>query len=142
MEALSISKLYTLFNNKLGDFLEDLGNVIGYLPEYSLMKTSMIMVSSINASKNHSLFAAWVKARYGEYLRAHDEHFFMQQDYADLAVYGEQQQSANASSFDLIALLKREWSKLSASDKDAIWGHLDALVQISDCIERRQTELV
>jgi len=132
--SASNAQLYTLFNNKLCDFFEDLYNVIGHLPEYSILTSSATLLSKIDPSQNHKFWVQHVESHYGEKIAARDESFFLQNDYSTHLEPG-------CTSPDIVTMLKHTWGTLSEDDKTAVWDHLDVLLKISGYImSEKKTE--
>ena len=109
---------FTLFNNKLVDFLDDLKGVIGHLPEYSLMASSARFLAQFQLRQNHELFARYVVEPYGASIMARDESFLL----------GE---SFGMSGASVVTLIKSVWGGLDASDRDSIWSHMHVLMFLS-----------
>lgn len=106
---------HELFNRKLADFLEDLHCVVGHLPEYTLLSSSVKWLTQYDETRNQKLFDMYVSAKYEDYILQHDEQFFLSTDYSDVG------------DMNLVHMLKRVWSTLSDKDKEAIWVHLHVL---------------
>jgi hypothetical protein len=122
-------QLYSIFNTKLADFLEDVEPIIGHLSEYTVIKSTVALMTRMSPSNNHVAFMYYVGNAYGEKLKSHDESFFIETDYT---VYDEY-----VSTPDIISLLKRMWLNLSVQDKNAVWDHLDVLILVSEQIQTR-----
>jgi hypothetical protein len=106
---------HELFNRKLADFLEDLHCVVGHLPEYTLLSSSVKWLTQYDVTRNQKLFDMYVSAKYEDYILQHDEQFFLSTDYSDVG------------DMNLVHMLKRVWSTLTDKDKEAIWVHLHVL---------------
>lgn len=122
-------QLYSIFNTKLGDFLDDVRPIIGHLSEYTLMKSTVALMTRLRPASNHTAFVFYIGNEYGDKLKTHDESFFIQTDYTVCDGY--------VSTPDIISLLKRMWLDMSRCDKDAVWGHLDVLTLVSEQIQLR-----
>lgn len=133
---MTLQHLFAMFNNKLADFLDDLRPVIGGLPEYGLLTSSVALMSHLDPSQNHRLFSRYVTKTYRTYIVNHDEAFFLcsnGSDFGDLSTV----QGVQSSTADIVALLKGAWAGLAEADRQAVWAHLDVLVRVTDMIEAK-----
>lgn len=117
--AASHSDNIALFNNKLLDFVDDLGCVIGHVPEYKLIATSAKFMAQFQEAQNQSVFDRYVARPYGALIRDKDEAFLMDEKYTD-------------ASGGVVALLKGVWGTLAAEDKESIWAHLHVLLVLNE----------
>lgn len=111
---------YAMFNNKLGDFLDDLRSVIGHLPEYTVLTSSVQFLSKFQEEQNCVLFDRYVVAPYGDQIRNRDEAFLLGEQY-----------SANANS-GIVYMLKSVWRSLPDQDKSSVWDHMHVLLLLSE----------
>lgn len=110
---------HELFNRKLADFLEDLHCVVGHLPEYTLLSSSVKWLTQYDPARNQQLFDMYVSSQYEDYIMRRDEQFFLSTEYSGV------------SDMNLVHLLKSVWSTLSEPDRDAIWVHLRVLAVLN-----------
>ncbi len=115
----SHTEMIAMFNNKLLDFVDDLGAVIGHVPEYKLIATSIKFLSQFQVTQNQSVFDRYVAAPYGEFIRGKDEAFFLEEQYTD-------------ASGGVVSLLKGVWGTIGDEDKESIWAHLHVLLVLNE----------
>ena len=111
--------MIAMFNNKLLDFVDDLGGVIGHVPEYKLIATSAKFLAKFQEAQNQSVFDRYVAQPYGDFIRSKDEAFFLEEQYTDV-------------SGGVVSLLKGVWRSIGDEDKEAIWAHLHILLVLSE----------
>ena len=124
------AELNTMFNHKLIDFIDDLEGVIGHLPEYPIVVTSVKMLSHIQENKNRQVFDKYICEPYEEYILARDEAFLLNKDYDEVERKLGGQES-DASGGGIVSLLKGVWSTLSKENKASIWEHMQVLLFIN-----------
>lgn len=122
----SVDQLYTLFNNKMRDFLDDLQVVIGHLPEYSVLVASTSFISRMTPTQNHEYFLKYFVNAYGEQIASRDDSFFMDTS------------NVSFSPPEILLMLKKTWSNTQESDRKAVWDHLGVLLQISGYIQKKK----
>jgi hypothetical protein len=108
-----------MFNNKLLDFVDDLRGIIGHVPEYKLIATSVKFLAQFQETQNQAVFDRYVAEPYSSFIRGRDEAFFLDEQYADV-------------SGGVVALLKSVWTSIGDDDKDAVWAHLHVLLVLND----------
>ena len=118
MSSSSVSN-HAMFNNKLKEFIDDLGCVLGHVPEYKMIKTSASLLCQIQPTQNQIVFNQYVAQPYGNFIRAKDEAFFLEEQYTDV-------------SGGVVALLKSVWATLCKSDQESIWDHMRILLILND----------
>ena len=111
---------FTTFNNKLIDFADDLSGVIGHLPEYGLLTSSVRFMAQFNVRQNQQFYDQYVGRPFGASILARDEKFFLEEA------------SFEADQGNLVALIKSVWRSLSKADQDSIWQHMQVLVVLSE----------
>ena len=119
--TLPIAALYSAFNNKLLDFIDDLKPLLGNLPEYNVIQSSVKFLSKFQEEQNCALFEQFVVVPYGPQIKSRDEAFLLNQDYMN---------SGGASS--VVDLIKGVWTSLVQKDRDSIWAHMNVLVLLSE----------
>ena len=108
---------YTLFNNKLTDFLDDLRPILGHLPEYTVLSSSVQFLSKFQEEQNCVMFDRYVAVPYGEQVMARDEAFLLGEQYG-----------AGAG---IVSMLKSVWTSLPDQDKASVWAHMHVLMVLA-----------
>lgn len=117
---------YAMFNNKLKEFIEDLGCVLGHVAEYKMIKSSVSLLCQIQPTQNQIVFNQYV-APYAHFIRAKDETFFLDEQYQDV-------------SGGVVTLLKGVWGTLCKSDQESIWDHMRILLILNErCLGEART---
>lgn len=114
---------FTLFNNKLIDFVDDLQGVIGHLPEYAVMSSSARFLAQFKLRQNQELFDRLVATPYGASILARDEHFLLEETFDDIGGGG--------SSAGVVSLIKSVWKSLTDADRESIWAHMHVLIVLN-----------
>lgn len=104
-----------MFNNKLEEFIDDLGSILGHISEYKMIKASAKLMSNLQPTQNQLVFDQYVAQPYGAFITTKDEAFFLEEKYTDV-------------SGGVVSLLKNVWSQLCADDKESIWNHMKILL--------------
>ena len=110
---------FVLFNNKLVDFLEDLEGVIGHMPEYKIMLTSVKFLAQVKEKQNQKIFHELVAVPYSRSILARDEEFLLDEKY-------------NENKADVVDMLKHVWRTMQPQDKESVWNHMTILVTLSE----------
>ncbi len=110
---------FALFNNKLIDFVDDLGGVLGHLPEYTVLSSSGRFLAQFQVRQNHELFERYVAVPYGASILTRDETFLLE----------EAKFAGNAG---IVSLIKSVWRSLPAADRDSVWAHLHVLMVLGE----------
>ena len=116
-----------LFNRKLLDFADDLralkeGMPHLQVPELDVLRPSIKLALTVDETKPRRMFNDYVAAHYEQRILDKDERFFLEQ-----AAFG----GGSQESFNLVQVLRRMWTELSPSDRDAIWAHLRVLLLLN-----------
>ena len=119
---MSSINYYAVFNTKLIDFLEDLGGVLGSVPDYKTLVASAKFLARMNERQNAKLFVQYVSGPYSQEIMDRNESFFVDREYKE---------ASDANAGDIVQLLKGVWTNLAVQDKDSIWAHLHMLVTIA-----------
>ena len=107
---------HALFNNKLMDFLDDIKSIVGHLPEYAVLTSSVKFLSNFQEEQNSIMFDRYVVVPYGDQIKARDEAFMLGQSYNDSGV---------------VAMLKSVWCSLSEPDRESVWAHMHVLLVLA-----------
>ena len=121
------------FNNKLHEFMNDLVETFPELRDLRLMKSSFIMVKSINPKLPQQIFNDHVANEFEDSIVARDEKFFMDYDYDVILQKVQQHGGDNVAKLDahgmnIVGYLKNIWKDLSNDNKDVIWKYLAVLL--------------
>lgn len=123
---------YVLFNRKLSDFISDLKVVKSEIsastdiPDLDLMRTGINFASTLDVTNPHRVFNKQVAIPYEARILQKDENFFMNESYAHADI-----------DFDIIDVIKKAWSSITAQNKTAIWQHLQILLLLNRrCLEQ------
>jgi hypothetical protein len=112
------------FNNKLAEFVKDLGVAFPDIPDINTLRSSLVLARSLDPSLPQKLFHHHVALPFGDRILASDEGFFMQYDYQELSkIHGVE--------IDIVGKIKNIWHDLTDNNKDAIWKYLHVLVVLS-----------
>lgn len=113
--------VYTMFNNVAADMLTDMAERFPGNKEMAACVVFHKMASKANVRLPYERFLEYAITPYGDRLIAHDDAFFMDTSYDDIA--GER-----GSRF--IEALKRLWSEMSEDDRKSVHDYLDLLMSI------------
>lgn len=112
---------HDLFNRKLSEFAAAVKPLVGHLPEYALLVSSIKWLTQFEPHRNQHLFDQVVASLYEERIIAKDEAFFLSPGSLDYH-----------QSPGLVDLLRSVWtSSLTDADKQAVWAHLQVLVVLN-----------
>ena len=129
--------LFTAFNNAVVDFLRDLSATFPGCKPISAAREFYEMGIKANKRAPLTLIHDLMMVPYGEHIRAHNEAFFMEKDYAgDLARGGGAPVGGapGASGQDVVVILKGLWKDMTPEDKRCVFDHLDVIVELYDTI--------
>lgn len=112
------------FNNKLGEFVKDLGGTFPDISDIIMLRTSFNLARNIDPSLPQKIFHEHVAKKFGEQILAADESFFMEYDYSELS-------QRHGVDIDIVGKIKAIWFDLSGDNKVAIWKYLQVLVLLS-----------
>lgn len=130
--------LYTAFNNAVVEFLRDVSSTFPGCKPISAAREFYEMGIKANKRAPLTLIHDLMMVPYGEHIRAHDEAFFMDHDYAgDLARAGGNGGHGGVapSGQDVIVILKGLWKDMTPEDKSCVFQHLDVIVDLYDTIQ-------
>ena len=119
---------FELFNRKMQDFIEDLEPLLRHVAEYQILAKSTQWLWAMDARQNQQLFHEWVVTPFEAQIRARDEEFFLRVEVSS---------SVPSNSVGVVSMLRNEWHGLSASDRTAVWSHLQVLVVLSERCRRQ-----
>jgi hypothetical protein len=112
------------FNNKLTEFVKDLGVAFPDIHDITMLRTSLTLAKNVDSGLPQRLFHEHVASPFGDRILASDEGFFMQYDYKDLSkIHGVE--------IDIVGKIKGVWHELSPENQHAIWKYLHVLVVLS-----------
>lgn len=114
----------TLFNNKLTDFVDDLSGVLGHLPEYTVMSSSVRFLSQFQPRQNQDLFNRFVATPYGASVMKRDERFLLEERFQSAA--------GGSNSEGVVSLIKSVWKSLPPADRESIWAHMHVLIVLNE----------
>ena len=114
----------TLFNNKLTDFVDDLSGVLGHLPEYTVMSSSVRFLSQFQPRQNQDLFNRFVATPYGASVLKRDERFLLEERFQGAA--------GGSNSEGVVSLIKSVWKSLPPADRESIWSHMHVLIVLNE----------
>lgn len=117
------------FNNKLGEFVKDLGVTFPDISDIIMLKTSFNLARNIDPSLPQKMFHDHVSRKFGDHILASDESFFMHYDYSEIS-------KRHGVDIDIVGKIKAIWHDLSEENKSAIWKYLQVLVLLSrKCVD-------
>lgn len=124
--------MYEIFNQKLAEFADDICRLRAAgkaddVPSLDLLRPSIDVLGAMDRTKPEQFFHEHVVQKYGAQIAARDEDMLLSNDYRD--------QAANVS-LDVVEMVKRVWKNMDAAEKDAVWGHLNVLIMLSQKIRR------
>lgn len=113
--------VYTVFNNIVSDMLTDMSDRFPGNQELSACLTFHKMACKANIRLPYEKFLEYAVIPYGDRLLAHDDAFFMEQSYENVA--GE-------SGSGFVEALKRLWQHMSGEDHQSVHDYLDLLLSV------------
>lgn len=125
--------VYTVFNNVVTDMLTDMSERFPQSRELSACATFHGMASKANVKLPYDKFVEYAILPYGDRLVAHDDAFFMDQGYEDVA-------GSEGSGF--VSALKGLWKHMSPDDKKCVHDYLDLMLSVHDNISRGRADAV
>ena len=123
-----MDNLVKIFNEKLMDFIDDLAPVLSNVSEYALVSSSAKWVCKFDPTRNYKVYHQYIVVPYGDRIARRDEAFFLE----TMSVSGLNSKDAGGMGMGIVSLLRNVWrTQLVDSDKDAVWGHLQVLAELS-----------
>lgn len=113
--------VYTVFNNIVADMLTDMSERFPGNRELAACLAFHRMACKANIRLPYEKFVEFAVVPYGDRLFAHDDAFFMEEQYEHLA--GEE-----GSGF--VDALKRLWSHMSPEDRQSVHDYLDLVLAV------------
>ena len=121
------SSLYSLFNEKIQEWIDDLINVFPNEPYFPFYKTLFANTIWLNKTLPNKWFKYYLTADYLQQILNRNEQFFLQENYNDMAVQ-------DGADLNFINKLKELWHLLSPQDKDNMWKYIQCLLIIDNKI--------
>lgn len=119
-----ITTYYESFNNKLGEFLNDLIATFPEMNDLKVLKTGLQLAKTIDLKMPQKVFDEHVAGVYEQQILEKDEQFFLAQDYHHVA-------SVHGIDLDIISKLKHIWTTLDSENQTVIWKYLHVLILLN-----------
>lgn len=121
----SAASIAEMFNRSLSNFLDDLEVVgISSLPEYAFVKAGCHLLARVDPQRLPRVFHEYISIPFGAFIDAQDEEFLLRHDEYDTL-------PELPDAVTLVRIMKRIWPGLDATNKAAIWKHLQVLQVLS-----------
>jgi len=114
---------YTIFNNKLQEFIQELATTFPNISQFKLFDTVIKTCVIMDKELPLTTFKRTVEIPFGDSIDKKDENFILSQS------FDEADQS-------IVNLLKLVWKDLADQNKDAVWGHITLLLAISRKVKK------
>jgi hypothetical protein len=119
--------MHALFNRKMNEFLQDLQQTFHNHRQgqsFAECRAWANLSTKIDERTLQRYFARYVAQPYGHLIRARNDAFFLEHDFAKEKL-----------ELTLLEDLKSLWSSMTEDNKEAIWNHLNLLVALNDRCE-------
>jgi hypothetical protein len=124
---MSSSSFYTLFNDKVCEWIDDLINVFPNEPYFPLYKTLLKNTVWFDKTLINKWFKYYITPEYRIQIINRNDQFFLQESYQD-AVENE------GADLNFINKLKELWYLLKDHDKEMVWRYIQCLLVIDNKI--------
>lgn len=127
------NSLYEIFNQKVGQFIDDVMLVFPEDGDLKLIKSGFNMIKNIKPKIIHNVFEEHVLRQYKQQILEKDEKFFLTENYEHFEEVLKEQDE-NVSLMEIVDKVKSKWTTLSDENKTTIWNYLHIFVKLSEKI--------
>jgi hypothetical protein len=115
-----MASLYTAFNNVVSDFLADMAARFPGNAQLAACLAFHGMACKASVRMPYEKFVEFAVVPYGDRLFAHDDAFFVDKSYDEVAGDGA----------GFVDAMKKLWGYMAEEDKQSVYGYLDLLLAI------------
>jgi len=120
---MSKKVLIDAFFNQFSTFLDELRQMYPEDPDFPIFISTLSLMKSANPMLVLTFVKTEIVDPYGDKIRARDESFFLEEDYA----------KRGDVNLDIVQKLKQYINGMSATSKDTIWKYIDIITKL--CIK-------
>jgi len=128
-----MDKYYTIFNNKVIEFLNDLIRIFPNDADFKMYKNALSLVKLADEKKPLEFYKIFMNDEYKANINNKNEKFFLDHDYNEILNSEELSNELDGNvNNKIVNKLKGYWNELSTENKEIVWNYFTLFLKISE----------
>lgn len=128
-----MDKYYTIFNNKVIEFLNDLIRIFPNDADFKMYKNAVSLVKLADEKKPLEFYKIFMNDQYKANINNKNEKFFLDHDYNEILNSEELSNELDGNvNNKIVNKLKGYWNELSTENKETVWNYFTLFLKISE----------